>query len=80
MILPLVDLFLIGGVAFIAPLIGAVAVVAVVPVIGLAAFLGAFRAKRLAHRIQGKRHLYLLDAVVILSGLLLIYQGVTHHA
>jgi uncharacterized membrane protein YfcA len=77
MILPLVDLFLIGGVAFIAPLIGAVAVV---PVIGLAAFPGAFLTKRLAHRIQGKRHLYLLDAVVILSGLLLIYQGVTHHA
>jgi uncharacterized membrane protein YfcA len=44
-------------------------------VIGVAAFPGAFIARRLAHHLSLKAHTAILDAVVIAGGALLIAQG-----
>lgn len=43
--------------------------------IGVSAAPGAFIAKRLAGRLTIKQHTYILDAVVVVGGLLLIAQG-----
>lgn len=44
-------------------------------VIGLVAIPGAFLAKRIAHHLTLKQHAYILDAVVVFAGVLLIVQG-----
>jgi uncharacterized protein len=43
--------------------------------IGLCAMPGAFVAKRLALKLSGDAHILILDAVVIIGGILLIWRG-----
>jgi uncharacterized membrane protein YfcA len=52
-------------------------VIAVAALIGLAAFPGAFLAKRLVDKLPLRAHVAILDAVVAIGGTLLILHAVT---